>query len=117
MTSKNILIAINSGIIGLDIKKQLIGSGYKAEVIDLISKENLKEKLDQHFQLMILEKRINNEGIEYAVQLAHEYKLPLIFLSTDNYLKKNETDGNRIIMMPFDGDDLKKNVKIALGEK
>ncbi len=116
MAGKNILIVIDNGIIGLDIQKQLNGSGYNTEVINLISKEGLKKKLDKQFQLMILEKCKDNEGIEYAVQLAHDYGLPVIYLSTDNYSKITEGDGYRILMMPFDEDDLKKNVQIVLGE-
>lgn len=116
MAGKNILIAINNGIIGLDIQRLLNGSGYNAEVINLISEEKLKKKLDQHFQLMILEKCINSDGIEFAIQLAQDHNLPVIYLSTENYSSSNEGDRYRMLMMPFDGDDLKKNVKIVLGE-
>jgi CheY-like chemotaxis protein len=116
MTAKNILIAVDNGIIGLDIQKQLTGCGYNAEVINLVSKENIKRKLNKHFQLIILEKCMNEEGIDYAMRLAQEYKLPVISLSTGIYSKETEMNEQRILMMPFDEEDLKKNVEIALGE-
>ena len=116
MANKNILIAIESGIIGLDIKKQLNGYGYSSEIINLVSKEKIKKTLDKHFQLMILEKCMNYESIEYAAKLAQEYNLPVIYLSTDKNFRKTEENRQSILMMPFGEDDLRETVKTALGD-
>ncbi len=117
LKNKNILIAIDNGIIGLDIKKQLNEYGYNAEIINLISREKIKETLNRGFQLMILEKSANAEGLEYAASLAREYNLPTIYLSTDTETNEVDHDGFRILMMPFGEDDLKEVVSIALGDK
>lgn len=116
MKNKNILIAINNGIIGLDIKKQLNGCGYNTELMTPTRNEKIKETLNKGFQLMILEKNMDDKGIECAVQLARQYKLPAIYLSTDKDSKAAEQDGFRILLMPFVADDLKEIVKIALGD-
>ena len=117
LKSKNILIAIDNGIIGLDIKKQLNEYGYNAEIINLISKEKIRETLNRGFQLMILERSANTEGLEYAVTLAREYNPPTIYLSTDTDTKNMYADGFRILMMPFGEDDLKEIVNLVLGDK
>jgi hypothetical protein len=65
---------------------------------------------------MILEKNMDDEGIECAVQLARQYNLPAIYLSTDKESKAAEQDGLRILMMPFGADDLKEIVEVALGD-
>jgi DNA-binding NtrC family response regulator len=116
MKNKNILIVIDNGIIGLDIKKQLNEFGYNSELMNPASKEKLKETLNKGFQLMIIEKSIYDEGIDYAVRLAREYHMPAIYLSTDNETENIVQDGFRILMMPFGKDDLKEIVKITLGD-
>jgi DNA-binding NtrC family response regulator len=116
MLNKNILVAIDSGIVGLDIQKQLNGYGYNVETVFFLNKEKIRTTLNRHFQLMILERCLNDEGIEYALQLARENNLPVICISTDNEIKKIEGKGLRFLMMPFSSDDLRKTVKISLGE-
>lgn len=116
MINKNILVAIDNGIVGLDIQKQLNGYGYNVEIVHFLNKEKIRSTLNRHFQLMILERCLNDGGIEYAVQLAREYNLPVICISTDNEIKKIEGKDLRFLMMPFSSDDLRKTVRISLGE-
>ncbi len=117
MKNKNILIVIENGIIGLDIRKQLNGYGYNAEIINPSGKEKIGEALKKGFQLMIIEKQTNAQGISAAVRFAREYNLPTIYLSTDNETIDLEKSGFRILMMPFGEDDLKEVVRMALGDQ
>jgi len=116
MKNKNILIVINNGIIGLDIKKQLNGYGYNTELMNPKMNEKIKEKLNNGIQLIILEKSADDEGIKCAAKLARHYNLPAIYLSTDNDSNVTEQNGFRILMMPFGADDLKEVVKKILGD-
>ncbi len=114
--SKNILIAVHNGIIALDIKKQLIESGYNAEIVNPYNQDKIKEDLSLPFQLIIFEKSLRLGEIMEAAKLAKKIKLPAIYLSTDMEIEKYEHPGLRVLRMPFDKDELQKNVRIALGE-
>jgi len=116
MKNKNILIVIENGIIGLDIRKQLNGYGYNTEILNPASKQKIEEALKKGFQLMIIEKQIEDKGITAAIQLARKYNLPTIYLSTENEPLDLEKHGFRILMMPFGEDDLKEIVRMALGD-
>lgn len=115
--NKNILIAIDNGIIALDVKRQLREVGYNAEIINLANKEKIQEVLNMDIQLIILEKSSYGDRLEYAARLAQIYGLPTIYLSTDASNEKYNHHGYRILMMPFGENELKEVVKIALHEK
>ncbi len=117
MKNKNILIVIENGIIGLDIRKQLNGYGYNTEIINPFNKVKIEEALKKGFQLMIIEKQIDDKGIISAVRLARKYNLPTIYLSTDNESVHLEKNGFRILMMPFGEDDLKQVVRMTFGDE
>lgn len=116
LKNKNILIAIDNGIIALDIKKQLNEAGYNAEIINLANKEKIKKVLSMDFHLIILEKSSHGNGLEYATNLVQSYNVPTIYLSTDVHTDKIDVSGFRILMMPFGENELKEVVKIALSE-
>lgn len=114
--NKNILIAIDNGIIALDVKRQLDESGYNAEIMKLPDKEKIKKALTMDFQLVIFEKSLHKDELEYAAKLAMNYKIPTIFLSSDVNNEGINQAGFRILMMPFDENELKEVVKMALDE-
>ena len=116
MKNKNILIVIENGIIGLDIRKQLDGYGYNTKIINLSNGDKIEDALKKGFQLMIIEKKMGGEGAAQAVELARKYNLPTIYLSTENEPLDLEKHGFRILMMPFGEDDLKEIVRMALGD-
>ncbi len=117
MKNMNILIVIENGIIGLDIRKQLDGYGYNTKIINPSSGYKVEEALKKGVQLMIIEKQIGDEGVAEALQLPRKYNLPTIYLSTDNESMDLEKHGFRILMMPFGEDDLKEVVRMTLGVK
>jgi len=114
--NKNILIAIDNGIIALDVKKQLIDLGYDVEIISLANKDKINKALNRNFNLIILEKSLHSEGLENALGLAKKYNVPTIYLSSDIDTKEYHEMGLRILMMPFGERDLIEVVKMALGE-
>ncbi len=116
MRNKNILVVIENGIIALDIRKQLNSDGYNTEIINPAGGKKLEEVLKNGFQLMIIEKHIDDKGIIEAARLAKDYNIPTIFLSTDNESADLEKSGFRILMLPFGENDLKQVVRIALGD-
>ena len=83
MKDKKILIVIENGIIGLDIRKQLNGYGFNTEIINPSSRDKIEEYLKKGFQLMIIEKPTDDKDIMAAMRLASEYNLPTIYLSAD----------------------------------
>jgi CheY-like chemotaxis protein len=117
MKDKNILVVIENGIIALDIRKQLNGDGYNTEIISPYSKEKIEETLKKRFQLMIIEKQVDEKAITEAIRFAEEYNIPTIYLSTDDKPADLEKRSVRILMMPFGDNDLKEIVKIALGDE
>lgn len=117
MKNMNILIVIENGIIGLDIRKQLNGYGYNTKIINPSSGDKIEEALRKGFQLMIIEKKMDGEGAAQAVELARKYNLPTIYLSTDHEPMDMEKHGFRILLMPFGEDDLKEVVRMTLGDK
>jgi hypothetical protein len=114
MNEKNILVLIDNRIIGLDIKKQLERYGYNPDVKGFVGKEILKDTLTREFHLIIL----GNPTYEYesALEIAYEFKLPVIYLTTDSELQVIKQPDFRILMMPFSEDDLKEIVKSSLGD-
>lgn len=114
--SKNILIAIDNGIIALDMKKQLYDAGYNAEIMNPATKENIEEALNEDFQLIILEKSNSKDDIECAARLTQDHKIPSIYISTDGEHEKFDHTEFRILMMPFNENELMEVVKIALAE-
>lgn len=116
MKNKNILVAIENGIIALDIRKQLNGDGYNTEIINPVGEEKIEEALKNGFHLMIIEKNIDDKGITETIRLAKDYNIPTIYLSTDNDFVNMEKSSFRILMMPFGENELKQVVRIALGD-
>ncbi len=114
--NKNILIAIDNGIIALDVKRQLKNAGYNAEITNVPDKEKIKEALTMNFHLIIFEKSSLKDELEYAAWMARKYEIPTIFLSSDINNERINQEGFRILMMPFAEDELKEIVKFALDE-
>ena len=112
MNEKNILVLIENRIIGLDIQKQLERYGYKPDVKGFVGKEIMKETLTREFHLIIL----GNPAYDYesALEIVREFKLPVIYLTTDSELQEIKQPNFRTLMMPFGEDDLKEIVKASL---
>ena len=114
LNNKNVLIAVNSGIIALDVKNQLKESGYNAEIINLANKQNIKESLEKNFHLVILEKSSFVEGSEYISALAQENGLPVIYLSSEDGSELFKHRDLKNLVMPFGKDELIELIKITL---
>jgi DNA-binding NtrC family response regulator len=118
--NRNILITVDNGVIALDVKKQLTGSGYYAEIINFSRKEKIKEAIGKGIRLIITESSHNAESDEFAAKLAKENKLPVIYLSTGADNEKIKKYGFGVLKMPFTEEELENLVRKALsgdGEK
>lgn len=113
--NENILIAVHNRIIALDIKRQLSESGYSAKIVNPYDQEKIDENLNYPFQLIIFERSLHSGEIKEIPEIVQKINRPAIYLTTEADIEKYKHPGLRVMQMPFDKDELQKNVKIALG--
>lgn len=91
---RRILIAVDNGIINLDLKKQIDKLGYKTE-----TDRNLNLKDKNKIDIIILSENLLEEYKKNKM-IIEKYKIPVIFLTSGK--KKNPLD----LTMPFDEEQL-----------
>jgi hypothetical protein len=103
---KKILIAIDNGIIKLDLTTRIRKNGYEAEIVKALTKEKILES-----DLIILDKSMD---IEYQnnKRFIDGFDIPVIFITTH----KEETLANHLVM-PFLDNELLKAIRLVIEKK
>jgi AmiR/NasT family two-component response regulator len=110
----NILIAIQNGVIAIDIKNRLEKKGFKATVVIRQQHKSIEESSIDNYHLIILDSNGLNDEFSTAVKLAERKNKSIIYLKTFNNQDDIENSANTFLLMPFDDADLYTAIERAI---
>ena len=120
MEQERILVVEDEKIIALDLKRRLEKFGYL--VVGLASRADEAVELagNERPDLVLMDIRLKGDmdGIEAAKEINERFNIPVIYLtahSDDETLKRaKQTDPYGYILKPFEEDDLRTTIELAL---
>jgi len=120
MAKRDILIVEDEPIIAKDLAQTLTGLGYSVCGQAASAEKALKFLSTKSPDLAILDIAIDGEtdGVELATEINRAHKVPFVFLTSfgdeATFLRARKTNPSGYILKPFDEDDLRINIELAL---
>lgn len=120
--NKKVLIVEDEGITSLELENKLRKWGYNPVGVAISGKEAMQMARNLEPDLLIMDIRLqgDEDGVEVAEQILNEMEISLIYItahSTDLMIEKaKKTSPHAYFVKPFNDDDLKVAVEIALSK-
>jgi diguanylate cyclase (GGDEF)-like protein/PAS domain S-box-containing protein len=120
MSVKSILVVEDEVLVARDIQSRLSRMGYN--VVGMASKghEAIEKALDLRPDLILMDINLRDDmdGVEAAMEIRNQYKVPIIFCtaySNEETLERAKiTEPYGYVLKPFDNRELEINIEIAL---
>lgn len=120
MNSPKILVVEDENVVALEIKKRLKRLGYLVPSVASSGREAINKTEGFLPDLVLMDIRLKGDmdGIETAKEINKRFNIPVIYLtahSDDETLKRaKQTDPYGYILKPFEEDDLRTTIELAL---
>ncbi|AEH61369.1 response regulator receiver protein [Methanosalsum zhilinae DSM 4017] len=120
MTDIRILIVEDENIVGLEIKKRLKKLGYSVHAVAKTGEEAIIKTAATSPDIILMDIMLKGEmdGIETARQIKNQHNIPIIYLTAysdeETISRAKETNPHGYILKPFQEDDMKITIEMAL---
>ncbi|WP_342303759.1 response regulator [Methanolobus sp. ZRKC5] len=120
MDNPKILVVEDENVVALELKKRLKKLGYQVSSVASSGKEAINKVEGFLPNLVIMDIRLKGDmdGIQAAQIIKEKFNIPVIYLtahSDDETLKRaKQTEPYGYILKPFEEDDLRTAIEIAL---
>jgi CheY-like chemotaxis protein len=120
VNSAKILVVEDENIVALELKKRLKKLGYQVSSVASTGKEAINKAEGFMPDLVIMDIRLKGDmdGIQAAQTIRERFNIPIIYLTahSDNETLKRakQTEPYGYILKPFEEDDLRTAIEIAL---
>ncbi|WP_406660354.1 response regulator [Methanolobus sp. ZRKC3] len=120
MNNPKILVVEDENVVALELKKRLKRLGYQVSSVARSGKEAISKAEGFLPDLVIMDIRLKGDmdGIQAAQVIRENFSIPVVYLtahSDDETLKRaKQTEPYGYILKPFEEDDLRTAIEIAL---
>jgi PAS domain S-box-containing protein/putative nucleotidyltransferase with HDIG domain len=120
MSNAAIMVVEDSGIVLLDIQKNLISLGYKVVATASTREEAIRKAEEIRPDLVLMDIRLGDEmgGIVAADTIRDNFNIPVVFLTgyadEDTFQRAKITNPFGYLLKPFDANGLRTTIEVAL---